>query len=226
MKRNDFANLLRLSRLAAIMLVVIVAVSSVGCKDKKKTTPVVNEQAIIQEKIKNAKAQLEALLNDNTLSPEEKERKLNEIRGLNLNNEELNSLASKVDEKIKLQREEIKKIEEEKKRIEEEKKAKLENVDIKTKLNRAFDEIATLGQAGANDKANAKINETMQLFTSEAADVLIIIAKQGTEVDYDEPTTIKKFLSYLKDRKESKNVVDKLELDANGKIKLMEMVKK
>ncbi len=56
--------------------------------------------------------------------------------------------------------------------------------------------------------------------------VLIIISKEGDIVDYDRPTTAKKYLEYLKDQKKNLNEIDNIEYDDNGKIKLLELIKK
>ena len=44
--------------------------------------------------------------------------------------------------------------------------------------------------------------------------------------DYDKPTTIKKYLDYLKDQKKSPNAVEHLEFDDAGKIKEVTLIKK
>jgi hypothetical protein len=58
----------------------------------------------------------------------------------------------------------------------------------------------------------------MQLFASEETPVLIIVSRSGDIVDYDRPTTIKKYLNYLKDQKVNRNDIENVVYDANGKI--------
>jgi hypothetical protein len=45
-------------------------------------------------------------------------------------------------------------------------------------------------------------------------------------IDYDEPTTIRKYLEYLKDQKRINTEVKSLVMDDNGKIKEVELAKK
>ena len=45
-------------------------------------------------------------------------------------------------------------------------------------------------------------------------------------VDYDKPTTIKRYLDFLKDQKVNRNNVDSYLLDQNGKIKELDLIKK
>jgi len=53
-----------------------------------------------------------------------------------------------------------------------------------------------------------------------------VINESGGTVDYDEPTTIRKYLEYLKDQKRNNAEVRNLVLDNNGKITEVELVKK
>ncbi len=46
-----------------------------------------------------------------------------------------------------------------------------------------------------------------------------MIYKEGGKPSYDEPTTIEKYLNYLKDTKNNKAKVEEVVYDANGKIK-------
>jgi hypothetical protein len=64
------------------------------------------------------------------------------------------------------------------------------------------------------------------MFSSRDVPVLIIINQSGNLKDYDEPTTIGRYLNYLKDRKASPNAVHNLVKDANGKISELELIKK
>ncbi len=84
------------------------------------------------------------------------------------------------------------------------------------------------GIAGASslEDANAKISEALGMFSTPDAPLLISISKEGDQKDYDKPTTIKKYLEYLKDQKKNLNTVDNLVFDENGKIKEIELRKK
>jgi len=45
-------------------------------------------------------------------------------------------------------------------------------------------------------------------------------------VDYDKPTTIKRYLNFVMDQKASRNAVDTYSVDGEGKIKELELIKK
>jgi hypothetical protein len=56
--------------------------------------------------------------------------------------------------------------------------------------------------------------------------VLIIISQAGGFNDYDRPTTIGKYLDYLKDQKVYTNTIEQVKYDSNGKITELELIKK
>jgi flagellar biosynthesis GTPase FlhF len=219
-----------LNNLIFIALVALIGFGSVGCRAKRIAKEEARQRAI---KIEDSKQKLNAILNDEvTLTLEEKEKQLEEIKALNLDDPELNDLISKVELKLKEEREEIirkeeeelKRLEEEKRRLEEELR-KNQNVDLKTKLTNYFNEIATAGKNADLGLANSKIEEALQLFNSEEAVVLIIISEYGDTKDYDRPTTIKKYLNYLKDSKQYSNTIYDIILDTNKKISELELKK-
>ncbi|MEI7982317.1 MAG: nucleoid-structuring protein H-NS, partial [Bacteroidota bacterium] len=72
---------------------------------------------------------------------------------------------------------------------------------------------------------DAEIKSALQFFSSEDVPVLIIISREGSIVDYDKPTSISRYLNFLRDQKSSKNVIDAMQLDANGKIKELDLIK-
>ena len=74
--------------------------------------------------------------------------------------------------------------------------------------------------------SNRYINEALGLFASEDVPVLIIISKSGNIVDYDRPTTIKKYLEYVKDQKIVRNKIENVVYDSSGKITELELIKK
>lgn len=84
------------------------------------------------------------------------------------------------------------------------------------KLNNYFGAIATSSSTSA---ANASINEALSMFSNGDAPVLIVIYNEGGKPSYDEPTTIEKYLNYLKDTKNNKAKVEEVVYDTNGKIK-------
>lgn len=91
-----------------------------------------------------------------------------------------------------------------------------EELSQSEKVNKYFREISS---ASSYEAANQSINQTLTMFSSPEAPVLIIIYDNGSEIDYDEPTTIEKYLDYLKDTKNKPAVVAEIGRDASGKIK-------
>lgn len=89
----------------------------------------------------------------------------------------------------------------------------------KSNVSRAFNAIS-----GARNtaEANSNINQTLSLFSSPDVPVLIIISEAG---DYDRPTTISRYLNYLKDQGRNPNVVNNVVLDNQGKIREIELIK-
>ena len=90
-------------------------------------------------------------------------------------------------------------------------------------MGRNFNSIAN---AGSVSQANRVINETLGMFESPNVPVLIIIKQNAGFNDYDRPTTIEKYLNYLKDQKISPNKVHEIKYNANGKINELELIKK
>lgn len=91
------------------------------------------------------------------------------------------------------------------------------------RMEKYFHQIANAGNAA---NANQVIATALQSFPSSDLPVLIIIYRSGSTVDYDQPTTITNYLNYIKDQKMSPNAVDHIELDSNGKINKIVLIKK
>jgi hypothetical protein len=164
-----------------------------------------------QQQIDEAKAALFDLLqNKDNKSADEMERELNQIKAKykNLNDEEVNDLYARIEKQIASMR-------------------STGNIPLKTKLENNFQAIADAGKSGNLTQAATLIKSTLPLFVSDDAPVLIIIAKEnGSPVDYDKPTTIKRYLDFLKDQKVNRNAIDSYLLDNNGKIKELDLIKK
>lgn len=130
---------------------------------------------------------------------------------------------AKAEQEAKLAKEKeemLKREEAERRKREEELKAKKEPA---MKIESYFQQVAS---ASTVEAANAKIQEALSLFASPKADVLIIIKKTGDIIDYDQPTTIEKYLNFLKDQKKTFNKVENIVYDANGKIKELTLITK
>jgi hypothetical protein len=217
MKRNWYFKIL-IPRMLMMLLVAGVAFSTGGCKSKKKLA----QEAAAKEyadRVAMAIAELEAILNDDGTMPiSEQERRLNNIKAQNLNDAKVNELIRLVEEKIAAQKEELRLRElEEQKRKEEEAKKSFQYIDD------YFRQVTTARSA---NEANTRIAEALKMFSSPDVPVLIIISKTADETDYDRPTTIEKYLNYLKDTKNYSNAVYDVKFDGYGQISHLELIKK
>lgn len=195
-----------------LFLVGILSFGASGCKSKKKLA-----EAQAQEErarmIAKAKTDLLAILNDaGSMTLEQKEAELGRIKALNIDDDEIRDLIRQVEEKLAREREE-------KAREESEKAGDVKYSQVENYFSRIV-------SASSNETANQVINEALSNFASPDVPVLIIIYRQGAQVDYDEPTTISKYLNYLKDQKRNLNKVENLVFDNNGKISEVELIRK
>jgi hypothetical protein len=219
MKKISHSNLT--FRLFAFALAIVIAGGFAGCKSKKK---IAAEKAAAERAamIEQAKKDLLMIINDQgDMLLEEKEDKLSEIKGMNLEDPEVDALIQRAEEAIAAEKAEIKRLEEEQRRkeleaqqAEEQKFSKIENL---------FDGIAN---TKSMEMANTRINEALRFFASPDVPVLVIVFLEGSTKDYDRPTTIKKYLEYIKDQGKNVNTIHNVQFDANGKITELELIKK
>lgn len=205
--------ILKITLLLAMAFTISAGMS--GCKSKKKLA---REQAAAEyaSKVEQAKKDLLSIINDEGgMSLEEKESKLQRVKDMNLNEPEILALIRQAEDVIAAEKEALRK------KWEEERKKQLES----SKLSLA-DYFALVAGASTIDNANQKIGEALGLFETPDAPVLIIISEEGDIVDYDRPTTARKYLEYLKDQKKNLNEIKNIEYNENGKIKLLELIKK
>jgi len=90
------------------------------------------------------------------------------------------------------------------------------------KLENYFNAIATSSNAVAT---NQSIQDALGMFSNQESPVLIVIHEEGGVKDYDEPTTIKKYVEYLKDTKKNLNYISDIRL-AEGKVTELELRRK
>lgn len=169
------------------------------------------EQLKVQEqKVAAARNKLyDLLVNKQNLSADELEAEMNKIKAQNLGDEEINELLSRLEKKISDMR-----------------KFATTEMSLKTKLESSFQSIADAARAGNTTMANSLIEGALNYFSAPDVPVLIIISREGSIVDYDKPTTIKNYLNFLKDQKESRNNIDSYQIDPAGKIKELDLIKK
>jgi len=203
-----------------MMLILAVALSAgmSSCQSQKKLAKKKAAQELA-EKTAQAKTDLRAIINDEgQMTLEEKQFKLNSIKRMNLEDPEVKDLIVQAEQKLAAERASIEKRKEEE-RLAKEREARGQFSSI----HDSFNAIAGSRDASA---ANLAIRDALMQFSNENVPVLILISQEGDTKDYDEPTTIKKYLEYLKDQKKSPNRVINAEYDTNGKIKLLELQKR
>ena len=199
------------------MMVLLAAFITLGgttsCKSKKRLAKEAAE-AEYKSRVEQAVKDLNAILDDETLwTLEEKEARVQTIKDWNLQNAEVDDLVMQVEKKLARERAQK----------EEEERNKQEVQAANVTLERNFSSIA---RSGSISQANRTINETLDMFESPNVPVLIIINQNVGFNDYDRPTTIEKYLNYLKDQKVSPNKVHEIKYNANGKINELELIKK
>jgi len=197
-----------------MMIAVSLGSGMSGCKSKKKLA---REQAAAEyaKKVETARQDLLSIINDDNMSLNDKKSKLQRVKDMNLNEPEILALIREAEQVIAAQEEEMRR------KWEEENKKKDEAMSLSL-----ADYFALVAGASSIENANKKINEALSLFESPNTPVLIIISQDGDLKDYDRPTTAKKYLEYLKDQKKNLNEIDNIEYNENGKIKLLELIKK
>lgn len=198
-----------------MMLFVVAACGAgAGCKSQKKAAAEAaeKERAMMEERKAEARSMLLDIMEDDSLTLEEKERLLQEVKDMNLNDPEIDRMIARAGEHIATER----------RLAERDSGNSMDNMTQEERLEMQFSAIAN---ASGTNSANQTINETLGMFSNPNALVLIIIYKDGSTTDYDEPTDITKYLNYLKDQKQTPHTVDKIILDDNGRIKELELMK-
>lgn len=210
-----------ITKIAFILLASIFVIGgTTSCKSKKRLAREAAE-AEYNAKVSDAIRDLTAILNDETAwTLEEKEARVATIKSWDLNHAEVDDLLFQVDKKLARERAQAAL------KAEEERQAELERQKAQSAgatLEAKFDAIA-----GANsiNHANSLIEQTLTMFSSREVPVLIIISQAGGFNDYDKPTTIERYLNYVKDQKQSRNKVANIIYDNNNKIKELELIKK
>lgn len=177
---------------------------------ERKLKQLLSEQTQAKAKqVDIARAKLyDLLLNKDNKSADELEREMNAIKRQNLGDSEIDELLGRLEKKI------------------EEMRSGKSALPVRSQLDDAFNAIITASRNGDLSKADNLIQNTLKLFSSDDVPVLIIISREGSVVDYDKPTTIKRYLQLLKDTKTNRNNIDAVMNDDNGKIKGLDLIKK
>ena len=215
-----------INKLLLMALIAVFVAGGTGCASKKKLAR--QQEAERMAKINAAKAELLAIINDDgTMSLEVKERILEKIKAQNIDDAEVKDLIRQVELLLSAEREELKRAKEEQQRAEEERLRKeKELLDHKMRFQVLENHFNAIVRADDVATANVEIEEALGLFESNDVPVLIIISREGDIVDYDRPTTIRKYFEFLKDQKKNLNAVENIKYNDNEKITELELIKK
>lgn len=216
--------IISLPQVMIILLALFIALGGTSCKSKKK---IAAEKAAIElaNKIAQAKATLTDLLrDDNPKTWQEKKNELDRIKAMQLRDPEVEELIDQVE--VKLEKERLAMLK--KQQEEADRKAR---EDAKRQKNAQLDNINSHFQAIASAptvaEANTRIDRALSLYASKDVPVLIVISKYGNnQKDFDRPTTIEKYLNYLKDIKKYNKVIEDVKYDDYGKIVEVELIEK
>ena len=208
----------KLTTVIMVLLAVFVTLGgTTSCKSKKQLAKEAAE-AEYKSRVEQAVKDLNAILDDETLwTLEEKEARVQTIKDWNLQNAEVDDLLFQVEKK--LARERAQKEEEERDKNEQQQQTQSTNATLEGNFG-------SIARAGSATQANRIINETLGMFESANTPVLIIIKQNQGFNDYDRPTTIEKYLNYVKDQKKATEKVFDIKYNYNGKINELELIKK
>ncbi len=206
-----------------VFLMALIISGATSCKSKKKLA-MEKAAAEYATKVNQAKNDLTAMLNGTTnWSLDEQDRRLSVIKSYNIDDPEVLELISKVGAKLSMDRAEAERLAEEERLKQEENAKKLKE---SSKYKEIDTQLAAISASSTINSANKEITLSLDQFASPDVPVLIIISQSGGFNDYDRPTTITKFLNYLKDKQQYKYKVESVKRDGLGKITELELIKK
>lgn len=203
---------------------VLVLAGSTGCRSKKKIAAERERLEALEkeDRMKELRTDLENLMATPVEDMDDLESRrdlLNRIEAMNLDDAQVQSLIPRVDQFLK---DEQIRLAAEAEAAEVNAKADAD-AETRRQVASALDAIAG---SGSTDAANDQIDRILSMFGSTDVPVLIIINKSGASPDYDRPTTIERYLNYLKDTRRNPNRVETVVLDDSGKVKELVLVKK
>ena len=213
MKKNLFnAGILVLS-------LVVLLLSANGCKSKQKLAQEQAAAAYAQQ-VEQAKTDLLAIINDRgSMTLEEKENRLNAIKAQNFTDAEVRALIDRAEDVLAKLRQRMAE--------EQARDAQTQRENKQTQLhNEIKSQFRSVASATSFAQANRRIANALELFASEDIPLLIIISIENGMKDYDRPTTIRKYLEYLKDVRKFDKDIESVVVDKNGKITEIELIKK
>lgn len=212
------------SSLLCLFLFSFLVFTLPSCKKSRERKAAAAERL---RKISQAKSELEALLANPKMSVSEKTRRLNHFKNADISDDpEVSQLLGQLKKQIDTKKAALAAAaaaEAEKKRLAEEAQRRKTEKTAPT----IYDYFKNIVNATNAEQANTLIEKGLKLFTSADAPVLIALGKDNGITDYDKPTTIRRYLEYLKDQKKDLNKIDKITYDkVSGKIKTLELIRK
>ena len=104
---------------------------------------------------------------------------------------------------------------------------KAKETTITTSANAKIENyFSAIASSTTTETANARISEVLSLFASTDVPVIIAFYKENGVKDYEEPTTIGKYVNYIKDQKKSPNKIENIVYNNQGKIEEIELIKR
>lgn len=218
---NQILKILSKVLLASLVLTIAIG-GTTSCSSKKKLA---QEKADAHAaEVNRAKRDLNKIIDgETTWTLDEQAKKVAAIKAENWDNGDVDRLIEKAEETISRKRAEAERLAEEQRLIQEEEARLKAN---QSKFSVIDNQFGSISGARSVDEANMLINTALNEYATPDIPVLIIISQSGGFNDYDRPTTISKFLNYLKDKKQYKYKVESVKRDGLGKITEMELIVK
>ena len=205
--------------LLAILVLAIAIGGTTSCTSKKKLAA--EEHAA---DVSRAVRDLTKIIDgSSSWTLDDQAKKVAAIKANNLGDAEVDRMIVEAEETISERRAEAERLAEEERLIQEEEARLKAN---QSKYATIDDQLGGIANAASVDEANRLINTALTQYATPDIPVLIIISQAGGFNDYDRPTTISKFLNYLKDKKQYKYKVESVKRDSIGKITEMELIVK
>ncbi|RLD38330.1 MAG: hypothetical protein DRI89_14385 [Bacteroidetes bacterium] len=205
--------------LLAILVLTIAIGGTTSCTSKKKLAAE-EHAADVSRAVKDLNKIIDG---SSSWTLDEQAKKVAAIKSKNLGDAEVDRLIEEAEEAISRKRAEADRLaEEERLRQEEEARLRANQSEFSVIDN----QLGSIAGAASIDEANMLISTSLNQYATPDIPVLIIISQAGGFNDYDRPTTISKFLNYLKDKKQYKYKVESVKRDGLGKITEMELIVK
>lgn len=217
------------NRIWLILFLSVILLGSSSCKRKKKLAAEMARQEALAEaeaaeeerlrEMDRVANQLQSLI-DNPASSfddlRDKERELMQIKYENYDDPRIQSLIKQAEYALQSERDNLD-------NQANEGRQEAASVTMKDQL---LDHFQSISNAGSPSLANIRIQNALEMFNSPNAPVLIVISEERGRKEYDRPTTIKRYLEYLKDQGKNADEIYDVIMDRNGRIKELELIKR